>query len=171
MILTAIEDVKKVLTENRNVAVLGAHIKPSKAAHYVPKYLKDAGYEVYPVNPVYQAEILFGKKPFNTLSDLDSPIDIVDVFRRSEHLPDHIDDILAMKPLPKVVWFQQGIKNDEVAQKLSDAGIDVIQDRCMLADHQRLLWGAAFAEAAQGFDSCFAIRLREVWLLMSCGLI
>ena len=138
-ILTDIDAVKHTLLEHRTVAVLGAHPKEHKAAYYVPKYLEGEGYEIYPVNPVYAGQTLFGREVVSSLRDLETPIDIVDVFRRAENLPEHVDDILAMDPPPKVVWFQLGIRNDEVAQRLSNAGLDVIQSRCMLADHQRLL--------------------------------
>ena len=138
-ILTDIDTVKRTLLDYRTVAVLGAHHKEYKAAYYVPRYLEGEGYEIYPVNPVYAGQTLFSKEVVSSLSDLETPVDIVDVFRRAENLPEHVDDILAMDPPPKVVWFQLGIRNDEVAQKLSDAGLDVIQSRCMLADHQRLL--------------------------------
>ena len=138
-ILTDIEEVKRVLRESETVAVLGANVRESKAAHYVPKYLYGEGYTVYPVNPVHEGKTLFGEPFCSNLRDLQRPIDVVDVFRRSDNLPDHVEDVLEMDPLPKVVWFQSGIRHDEVAQTLSNAGIDVIQSRCMLADHQRLL--------------------------------
>ncbi len=138
-VLTNIEDVKRVLKESKHIAVLGGHPKESKAAHYVPRYLKLNDYEIHPVNPVYEGDVLFETETLGSLNKLEQPIDVVDVFRRSEHLPSHVEDILAMQPLPKVVWFQLGIRNDEVAEQLSAAGIDVIQDRCMLADHQYLL--------------------------------
>ena len=138
-ILTDIEEVKRVLRESETVAVLGANVRESKAAHYVPKYLYGEGYTIYPVNPVHDGKTLFGEPFCSNLRDLQKPIDVVDVFRRSDHLPEHVEDILAMEPRPRVVWFQSGIRHDEVAQELSDAGIDVIQSRCMLADHQRLL--------------------------------
>ena len=138
-ILTTTEEVKRVLETYKTVAVLGAHTTESKAAYYVPKYLQDNGYEVYPVNPVFAGETLFGREVVAELKSLSEPVEVVDVFRRSEHLPEHVDDLLSMDPLPKLVWLQLGIRNDEVAQKLSDVGINVIQDRCMLADHRRLL--------------------------------
>ena len=138
-IITDTEKVKEVLMQNKTVAVLGAHTNKAKAAYYVPRYLDDNGYKVYPVNPVFKDEELFGEKVKAALSDLETSVDVVDVFRRSEHLASHVEEILAMQPHPKVVWFQLGIRNDEVAKTLSDAGITVIQDRCMLADHQYLL--------------------------------
>ena len=137
-LLTQIEDIRRVLQTSKTVAVLGAHTAEHKAAHYVPRYLDDNGYEVYPVNPVFEGETLFGQPVVASLSEVDEPIDVVDVFRRGEHLPAHLPEILALEPLPKVVWLQLGIRHEEVAQQLSDAGIDVIQSRCMLADHQRL---------------------------------
>ena len=138
-ILTDIEEVKRVLRESETVAVLGANVRESKAAHYVPKYLYGEGYTIYPVNPVHDGKTLFGEPFRSNLRDLQKPVDVVNVFRRSDHLPEHVEDILAVEPRPKVVWFQSGIRHDEVAQELSSAGIDVIQSRCMLADHQRLL--------------------------------
>ena len=138
-ILSETKDIKRILTESKTVAVLGAHTNESKAAYYVPRYLDANGYDVHPVNPVFARQTLFGRSVIGKLQALDTEIDVVDVFRRSEALDEHVEDILAMNPLPKVVWLQLGIKNDAVAKTLSDAGIDVIQDRCMLADHQYLL--------------------------------
>jgi predicted CoA-binding protein len=129
---------REILTGSPTVAVLGIHREPEKAAFYVPEYLHDEGYRVLGVNPEFVNETLFGEKVRATLRELQEPIDLVDVFRRPEHIPAHIDDILAMKPHPRFVWFQLGIRNDEAAAKLEAAGITVIQNRCTLADHQRL---------------------------------
>jgi predicted CoA-binding protein len=133
---------REILTGSPTVAVLGVHKQPEKAAYYVPEYLHDEGYRVIGVNPEFTTETLFGEKVRATLSEIHEPIDLVDVFRRPEHIPEHIQDILAMEPRPKVVWFQLGIKNDEAAKVLEDNGILVIQNRCTLADHQRLGLGA-----------------------------
>lgn len=133
---------REILTGSPTVAVLGVHKLPEKAAYYVPEYLHDEGYRVIGVNPEFTTETLFGEKVRATLSEIREPIDLVDVFRKPEHIPQHVEDILAMTPRPKVVWFQLGIKNDEAAKVLEDAGILVIQNRCTLADHQRLGLGA-----------------------------
>lgn len=135
-ILTNPNDIKRILQESKTVAVLGAHANPEKPAYYVPEYLDSRNYEIFPVNPVFAGREIFGKTVVSNLSELTTPIDLVDVFRRSEVIPEHLGDILAMKPLPKVVWFQLGIRNDEAAQQLSEAGIEVVQNRCTLADHQ-----------------------------------
>jgi predicted CoA-binding protein len=129
---------REILTGSPTVAVLGIHREPEKAAFYVPEYLHDEGYRVIGVNPVFRDETLFGEPVRATLSEIREAIDIVNVFRRAEQIPQHIEDILAMKPRPRVVWFQLGIKNDDAAKVLEEAGITVVQNRCTLADHQRL---------------------------------
>ena len=129
---------REILTGSPTVAVLGIHREPEKAAFYVPEYLHDEGYRVIGVNPEFTTETLFGEPVRATLREIKEPIDIVDVFRRPEAIPQHVDDILAMTPRPRVVWFQLGIKHEEAAKKLEEAGITVVQNRCTLADHQRL---------------------------------
>lgn len=133
---------REILTTSPTIAVLGVHNEPEKAAFYVPEYLHDEGYRIIGVNPMFAGEELFGEKVRSTLAEIGEPIDVVDVFRRPEQIPDHIEDLLAMNPRPKVVWFQLGIKNEDAAKILEAAGILVVQNRCMLADHQRLGLGA-----------------------------
>jgi predicted CoA-binding protein len=133
---------REILTTSSTVAVLGVHREPDKAAYYVPEYLHDEGYRIIGVNPRFHGELLFGEPVRNTLAEIGEIVDLVDVFRRSSAIPEHVEDILAMKPRPRVVWLQLGIKNDEVARILEAAGITVVQNRCMLADHQRLALGA-----------------------------
>jgi len=137
-----IEDTKSiqdVIRETRTIAVLG--MKPDshadQPAHYVPAHMAAAGYEVIPV-PVYYPEVtqILGKKVFRKLTDVGEPIDMVNVFRRSKDIPQHVDDILAVKP--KSVWFQLGIRNDEAARKLAEAGIKVVQDRCLMVEEGRM---------------------------------
>lgn len=130
-------EVREVLERSRVIAVLGAHPSATRPAAYVPSYLKGVGYRVIPVNPRFAGQQILGETVRERLADITEAVDIVDVFRRSEDVPAHLEDILAMKPLPKVVWLQMGISNDEAAQRLIEAGIDVVQDRCTLADHRR----------------------------------
>ena len=136
--MSTFAEAKAVLEAQQVIAVLGAHIEPSKPAHYVPKYLYEQGYEVHPVNPSFAGETLWGKTVVSTLADLTDTIHVVDVFRKAEHLPTHLQDFLSMAPQPPVVWFQSGIREDSIARVLQDVGITVIQDRCMLADHMQL---------------------------------
>ncbi len=131
-------ELRRIYESAETIAILGAHPDTGKPAHYVPAYFSEQGYRLLPVNPGYSGQELWGETVRDSLADLDGPVDVVDVFRRGEALPDHLEEILAMDPRPRVVWMQQGIRNGEVAQKLTDAGIDVVQDRCMYANHRRL---------------------------------
>jgi uncharacterized protein len=131
--------IQAMLRDTKTIAVLG--IKPEshadQAAHYVAAHMAAAGYDVIPV-PVYYPEVteILGKKIVRKLADISGPVDMVNVFRRPSDIPPHVDDILAKKP--KYVWFQLGIRNDEAAQKLAEAGIKVVQDRCLMVEEGRL---------------------------------
>lgn len=130
--------VRQLLAVTKRVAVLGirSEVHSSRPAFYVPQYLVSAGLQVIPVSvyDVHKQEIL-GQKVFRRLVDIPGEVDLVDVFRRSEDIPCHLDDMLAKRP--KVVWFQSGIRNEEVAEHLARAGIKVVQDRCLMIDHRR----------------------------------
>ncbi|HUG41360.1 MAG TPA: CoA-binding protein [Longimicrobiales bacterium] len=131
-------EVRAILEETRRVAVLG--IKPEthggKPAHYVARYLQDVGYEMVPV-PVYYPDVteILGEPVYREVNAVPGEVDMVDVFRRPNDIPPHVDDLIAKQP--KVVWFQLGIRNDEAAERLARAGIRVVQDRCTMADHRR----------------------------------
>jgi predicted CoA-binding protein len=131
------EGVRQLLSQTRRVAVLGMRTEAYsyKPAFYVPSYLVSAGLEVIPV-PVHhpEAETILGQKTYQRLADVPGEIDLVDVFRRSQDIPAHLEDMLAKRP--RAVWFQSGIRNDEVAEKLARAGIKVVQDRCLMVDHR-----------------------------------
>ncbi|MEX1183876.1 MAG: CoA-binding protein [Gemmatimonadota bacterium] len=138
-ILTGDQAVADVLRRSKRVAVLG--IKPeshsSAPAHYVPAYLQRAGYEVIPV-PVHYPEVteILGQPVYRTVESVPGEVDLVVVFRRSKDVPPHVDDIIAKKP--SAVWLQLGIRNDEAAERLAKAGIDVVQDRCTMVEHRRI---------------------------------
>ena len=118
----------------RKVAVIGMSKNSSKAAHYVPKYLSENGYDITPVNPT--TDEILGKKCYESVSDIDEDIDIVDVFRPSDQVLPVIKE--AIKKKPKVIWLQEGIHNSEAEELARKEGIEVIFNRCMLAEHQRL---------------------------------
>ncbi len=120
----------------RSIAVVGARDKREKAGFYVGEYLVQAGYRVVPVSPRLAGGTLWGQAVKASLEGVQA--ELVNVFRRGEDVPQHLDEILAMDPLPKVVWLQLGIRNDEVARALESHGITVVQDRCTLAEHRRL---------------------------------
>jgi predicted CoA-binding protein len=131
-------DIGALLKRTRRIAVLGikTEAQAGQPAFDIAKYLLAAGMEVIPV-PVYYPETkeILGQKVYRRLVDIPGDIDMVDVFRRPTDLEQHVEDILAKKP--KAVWFQQGIRNDAVAEKLAAAGIDVVQDRCIKVEHRR----------------------------------
>ncbi len=118
----------------KHVAVVGMSKNENKAAHYVPKYLSNNGYIITPVNPT--TDEIMGIKCYEKVSDINGDIDIVDVFRPSEDVLPVIEE--AIKKKPKVIWLQEGIHNFEAEQLARNAGIKVVFNRCMLAEHQRL---------------------------------
>jgi uncharacterized protein len=130
----------QTLQQARRIAVLGIKTEQqrSAAAYYVPAYMQRAGYDIVPV-PVYYPDVkeILGERVYRRLVDVPGDVDLVVVFRRSRDVPQHLDDMLAKKPA--AVWFQLGIRNDEVAARLAEAGIDVVQDRCAMIDHRRML--------------------------------
>ncbi|HET9490238.1 MAG TPA: CoA-binding protein [Methylomirabilota bacterium] len=140
-VVTTDEGLRAILGEVKTVAVLGAKAQADEPAHYVPAYLAARGYRIVPVNPTLAGRALFGRPVVPTLGDLEQPVDLIEVFRRSEHLPAHAREILALPWRPRVVWFQLGIRNDRAAELLARAGIRVVQDRCMMPEHRRLVAG------------------------------
>ena len=132
-------DLRRIVRGMRRVAVLGIKTEDHSAqpAFYVANYLASAGIEVIPV-PVYYPDVteILGKKVYRTLAAIPGEVDLVDVFRRPADLAAHVDDFLAKRP--KAVWFQSGIRNDAVAKALAEAGIEVVQDRCLMVEHRRL---------------------------------
>jgi predicted CoA-binding protein len=132
------EGIARIVRGAKRVAVLGMKTEEQRnqPAFYVPKALHDAGVEIIPV-PVYfpDVKLILGKPVFRKVADVPGPIDIVDVFRRSHDVPPHLDDLLAAKP--RCVWLQQGIRHDATAEKLARAGIEVVQDRCLMVDFER----------------------------------
>ena len=127
------EEIKQVFSLKR-VAVIGMSVHSSKAAHFVPKYLSEQGFEITPINP--NATEILGKKSYQDLSSLDHTVDIVDIFRPSEDVLPFVQDAIKIKP--KVIWLQEGIHNSEAEDLARSNGIMVIFNRCMLAEHQRL---------------------------------
>ena len=130
--------VERVVKSARRVAVLGMKTEQQSGqpAFYVPQYLERAGVDVVPV-PVYYPEVkeILGKPVYRKLTDVPGEIDLVDVFRRPQDIEQHLEDILAKKP--KAVWSQSGIRNDAAAERRAKAGIQVVQDRCLMVAPRR----------------------------------
>ena len=119
----------------KKVAVIGMSKHQEKAAHFVPKYLSENGFDIIPVNP--NSDEILNKKCYTEINDIKADIDIVDVFRPSEDVLPFVKD--AIKKNPKVIWLQEGIHNEEAENLARAHGIDVVFNRCMLAEHQRLM--------------------------------
>lgn len=138
-ILTSRGEIREVLNATQTIAVLGikTEAQSGQPAFYVPRYLQAAGFQIVPV-PVYYPEVtvILGEQVYRRLVDIPVDIDLVNVFRRSQDVPPHVEDILAKKP--KAVWLQSGIRNDAAAETLAKAGIKVVQDRCLMVDHRSL---------------------------------
>jgi len=133
-------DVDALLAVTRRIAVLGmkTEVQRAEPAFTVPQYLIAVGFDVIPV-PVYYPDVttILGIPVYRRLNDIPGEVDLVDVFRRPRDVPAHLDDILSKRP--RAVWLQLGIRNEAVADQLIEAGVDVVQDRCLLVDHRRWL--------------------------------
>jgi len=127
------EQIRDILSLKK-VVVIGMSKNSSKAAHFVPKYLSDNGYDITPVNPT--TDEILGKKCYNSVSEIDEEIEIVDIFRPSDQVLPFVQE--AIKKKPKVIWLQEGIHNSEAEELAKKEGIKVIFNRCMLAEHRRL---------------------------------
>jgi len=127
------DEIREILSLKK-ITVVGMSKHARKAAHFVPKYLSENNYEITPVNP--NADEILGRKSYDEISQVDGEIEVVDVFRPSDQVLRII--IEAIKKKPKVIWLQEGIHNEEAEELARNAGIKVVFNRCMLAEHRRL---------------------------------
>lgn len=134
MPVTSDDEIRDILSEER-VAVVGCSTTPGKAAHDVPKYLLDNGYDVVPVNP-YADEVL-GREAYDSLSDVPGEIDIVDVFRPSEELDGIVEEVLGRGDVD-VLWTQTGIRDSEATDRAEEEDVRVVEDACVKVEHRRL---------------------------------
>ncbi|HTY19830.1 MAG TPA: CoA-binding protein [Myxococcota bacterium] len=131
---------REILERCRSIAVVGIKAGAEDDAFRVPRYMQAHGYRILPVSPKLAS--VLGERSYPSLAAVDAPIDLVDLFRAPQHLPAHVDEILALDPRPQAAWFQLGIRHDESARRLRDAGVRVVQDRCLMVEHARLCGGA-----------------------------
>jgi len=128
------EKLREILTNSKIIAVVGLSPKPERDSYEVAHYLQEAGYKIIPVNPM--AKEILGEKVYLDLASIPEKIDIVDIFRRSEHVPPIVDEAISVGA--KTVWMQLGVVNEDAANKATEAGLDVVMDRCILREHKRL---------------------------------
>ncbi|WP_146344854.1 CoA-binding protein [Falsiphaeobacter marinintestinus] len=129
---------KRILTRTRTVAVVGVSPNPVRPSYYVARYLTLKGYTVFPVNPGHAGKELFGRKVVASLSDIDGPVDMVDIFRRSEAVPPIVDEALDLFPDLGTIWMQIGVEHPDAAAKAEARGVDVVMNRCPKIEYQRL---------------------------------
>lgn len=130
------ENIPQILEHYKRIAVVGVSNKPERAGYYIPRFLQEQGYKIFPVNPGLD-EVL-GEKCYPSLMEIPEPIDVVDIFRRAEFVDDIVDE--AIKKGAKVIWMQSGIINEGAAQKAIEAGLQVVMDRCMKTEYIRSMW-------------------------------
>ena len=126
-------DIKSILEESKTVAVVGLSPREERDSHRVAKYLQSQGYRIIPVNP--NADEILGERSYPDLASIPEPIDVVDVFRRSEAVPEIVEE--AIKVGARTVWIQMGVIHEEAAARAREAGLQVVMDRCMMIEHRR----------------------------------
>lgn len=160
-----------ILNTAKTIAVVGASANDVRPSFFVTKYLIDKGYTVFPINPGHAGKEILGRMTYARLADVPEPIDMVDIFRASAAVPAIVDEVLALDPLPKVIWMQLTVRHDEAAARAEEAGIKVVMNRCPKIEYGRLSgeigWNGVNSRVIsskkpvmrQGFQS-FGIRQR-----------
>ena len=141
---------RRILTTTRTIACVGVSADPVRPSHYVARYLSLRGYRVIPVNPGIAGRRLFGETVAGDLSEIEAPVDMLDIFRRSEHVPPIVEAALARFAGLRTVWMQIGVVNEAAAEMAREAGVEVVMDRCPKMDHQRLFGELRKAGIATG---------------------
>lgn len=130
--------VRAILDGVKSVAIVGISNKDVRPSYFVARYLIDKGYRVFPINPGLAGTSLLGETVYGRLRDVPGPVDMVDIFRNSEAAGPIVDEALTLDPLPKVIWMQIGVRNDEAAARAEAAGLQVVMDRCPKIEYGRL---------------------------------
>ena len=130
--------IRGILNTVKTIAVVGISPKDNRPSYFAFKYLKERGYRMIPVNPGQAGERILGQKVYARLSDIPGPVDMVDIFRGSEHALPIVEEALALEPKPKVIWMQLTVRNDEAARLAEAAGLNVVMNRCPKIEYGRL---------------------------------
>jgi uncharacterized protein len=130
--------IRGILNSVKSIAMVGVSPKDNRPSYFAFKYLLERGYRMIPVNPGQAGKDILGQKVYGKLADIPEPVDMVDVFRASQHAPAVVDDVLAMKQRPSVIWMQLGVRNDAAAAKAEAAGLKVVMNRCPKIEYGRL---------------------------------
>ncbi|MBJ3762097.1 CoA-binding protein [Maribius pontilimi] len=146
-------DLKRILQGTKRVACLGVSTNPVRPSYFVARYLSMKGFEVWPVNPAYAGDRLFGREIAADLADLPDGIEMLDIFRASEHVPGIVDHALRVMPGLRVIWMQIGVRHEAAAARARAAGIEVVMDRCPKIEYQRLFGELRMGGFATGMIS------------------
>lgn len=130
--------IRAILKKVKSIAMIGASTNPVRPSSFVAKYLVAKEYNLFPINPGSAGKQIAGATVYASLADLPEPVDMIDIFRKPDALPGIVQEIMALPTLPKVVWLQLGIRDDEIASVLEKAGIEVVQNRCPKIEYARL---------------------------------
>jgi predicted CoA-binding protein len=164
--------IAEILNSVKTVAIVGASANDVRPSYFVAKYMIDKGFTVFPINPGHAGKEILGRMTYAKLADVPDPIDMVDIFRASNAVPPIVDDALRLEPLPKVIWMQLTVRNDEAAAKAEAAGVKVVMNRCPKIEYGRLSgeigWNGVNSRVLsskkpimrQGFQS-FGVRTRS----------
>jgi predicted CoA-binding protein len=147
------ERLKRILRTTRTIACVGVSANPVRPSHYVARYLTLKGFRVIPVNPGLAGQTLFGERVAGALSEIDAPVDMIDIFRRSEHVPPIVEEGLAAFPDLKTVWMQIGVVSEPAAEMARARGVEVVMDRCPKIEYQRLFGELRMGGFATGLIS------------------
>lgn len=146
---------KNILTRTMRIAMVGVSLNPVRPSYYVARYLSLKGFDVLPVNPLHSGETVFGRRVFGALGEIEGGVDMVDIFRRSEAVPEIVEEALEVFPDLKTIWMQIGVQHPEAAAIAEARGVTVIQNRCPKIEYQRL-----FGELRMGGFSTGIISSR-----------
>ena len=166
----AADYIRGILQDVKTIALVGASANEVRPSYFVLKYLLDKGYEVIPVNPGLAGQTLLGQLVYASLKDIPKPIDMVDIFRNSESAGPIADEALALDPLPKVIWMQLSVRNDEAAARAEAAGVKVVMNRCPKMEYGKLSGEWAWVGGNAGVISSRKQVMHESGKLQSLGL-
>ncbi len=132
------EDLRGILQRTKTIAMVGVSANSVRPSYFVGRYLTLKGYNVIPVNPAYAGQNLFGRTIVGSFSEIEAPVDMIDIFRRSQFVPPLVEEALEQFPKLKTVWMQIGVEHEEAAERAREAGMTVVQNRCPKIEYQRL---------------------------------
>jgi uncharacterized protein len=164
------DDLRGILQNVKVIALVGASANTVRPSYLVMKYLLHKGYDVIPVNPGLAGQELLGQTVFSSLHNCPKPIDMVDIFRNSDAASALVDEALTLVPLPKVIWMQLGVRNDEAARRAEDKGLKVIMNRCPKMEYGKLSGEWAWVGGVSGVLSSRRQNLHDSGRVQSLGL-